>query len=157
MIDKRIADFAAGCFWGVEEAFRTLPGVLATEVGYEGGTTPNATYEEVCSGKTGHAETTRVTYDAQKISYEELLKKFWAIHDPTTPDRQGPDIGTQYRSVIFYHTPEQQTAAELAKEALGLSKKYPQPIVTAIEPAREFSRAEEYHQKYVLKTGRNVC
>ena len=157
MIEKRIADFAAGCFWGVEEAFRTMPGVMATEVGYEGGTVPDPTYETVCSGTTGHAETVRVTYDAQKISYEDLLAKFWEVHDPTTKDRQGPDIGSQYRSAIFYHTPDQRAAAERSAEALERSGKYNNPIATDILPARDFWRAEEYHQKYVMKTGRNVC
>ena len=157
MIEKRIADFAAGCFWGIEEAFRVMPGVLATEVGYEGGTVPNATYEQVCGGQTGHAETVRVTYDAQKLSYEDLLRKFFEIHDPTTKDRQGPDIGSQYRSAIFYHTPDQRQAAEILKENLENSGKYSSLIVTDILPAREFYKAEEYHQKYVMKTGKNTC
>ena len=157
MVEKRIADFAAGCFWGVEEAFRTMPGVLATEVGYEGGSTPGPTYEEVCTGTTGHAETVRVTYDAQKVSYEDLLRKFWELHDPTTPNRQGPDVGSQYRSAIFYHTPDQRAAAERAKEDLERSVAYKAPIVTEIVPARDFWRAEEDHQQYVMKGGKNVC
>lgn len=150
--DKRYetATFAAGCFWGVEEAFRNLKGVIETEVGYTGGKTENPTYEEVCSDKTGHAEAVKVTYDPDKISYQGLLKVFWEIHDPTQLNRQGPDVGSQYRSVIFYHTPEQKKLAEESKENI-------EGTVTEIVPAGPFYRAEEYHQKYILKTGRKVC
>jgi len=148
------ATFAAGCFWGVEEAFRTLPGVLATTVGYSGGSTPNATYEQVCSGRTGHAESVLVEYDPAQVSYEQLLDVFWNEHDPTTLNRQGPDVGTQYRSAIFFHDPEQQRAALASKERLEQSGRFRRPIVTEILPAAPFYPAEEYHQKYFLKSGR---
>ena len=147
------ADFAAGCFWGSEATFRQIPGVLATEVGLEGGSTTNPTYEDVCTDKTGHAETVRVTFDPQKVSYQQLLEVFFEHHDPTTVDRQGPDSGTQYRSVIFYHTPEQQKSAEAEKEKRDDSGDYVGPIVTAILPAKNFYRAEEYHQNYFEKMG----
>ncbi len=147
------ADFAAGCFWGSEGSFRQIPGVLATEVGFEGGTTVNPTYEDVCTDKTGHAETVRVFYDPTKVSYQELLTVFFEHHDPTTVDRQGPDVGTQYRSVIFYHTPEQQKLAEAEKDKRDKSGDYVGPIVTEILPAKNFFRAEEYHQDYFEKLG----
>jgi peptide-methionine (S)-S-oxide reductase len=151
------AVFAAGCFWGVEELFRTTPGVLATEVGYTGGHTVNPTYEDVCTGKTGHAEAVRLEYDPDAISYAALLKLFFDNHDPTTLNSQGPDHGSQYRSAIFYCSDEQRVAAEQAKEALGKSGRYGVPVVTEIVPAGPFYRAEEYHQQYSLKRGGGVC
>lgn len=152
------ATFGAGCFWGVEAEFRQLPkGVVSTAVGYEGGTMKNPTYRDVCTDRTGHAEVVEVEYDPEKISYEDLLKVFWANHDPTTLNRQGPDVGTQYRSVIFYHTPEQQAAALASKEKLEKSGRYRRPIVTEIVPATSFYRAEEYHQQYLEKRGLSSC
>lgn len=151
------AAFAAGCFWGVEELFRSEKGVHFTEVGYMGGKTANPTYEEVCSDATGHAEAVHLRYNPKEISYEKLLKIFWANHDPTTPNRQGPDVGTQYRSVIFYYTPEQQKLAQQSKENLTKSKEFPRPIVTEIVPAKGFYRAEEYHQQYLAKRGETRC
>lgn len=147
------ATFAAGCFWGVEAAFRQVKGVVSTTVGYTGGSFKDPTYEDVCSGKTGHAEAVEVEYDPSHISYEELLTVFWEIHDPTTLNRQGPDIGAQYRSAIFCQTPEQQSAAIASKEKLQHSGRYKNPIVTAITPASQFYRAEEYHQQYFEKRG----
>jgi peptide-methionine (S)-S-oxide reductase len=144
-----VATFAAGCFWGVEEAFRQLPGVVSTQVGYTGGHTQRPTYDEVCSGKTGHAEAIQIEYDPAQIDYADLLKVFWEIHDPTTLNRQGPDVGTQYRSVIFTHSPEQQVLAEQSKQALA--GRYSRPVVTHIEPATEFFPAEAYHQQYLAK------
>lgn len=157
MSEVRDAAFAAGCFWGVEEEFRTTPGVLSTEVGYAGGHAQSPTYKEVCSDTTGHAETVHITFDPSVISYEQLLQKFWQLHDPTTPNRQGPDVGSQYRSVIFYYTPEEKAAAENSKADLAAKNAFSRPIVTEIVPMEKFWRAEEYHQKYVLRTGRNVC
>ncbi len=151
------ATFGAGCFWHVEEAFRHLKGVLSTTVGYTGGTSKNPTYEDVCTDKTGHAEVVELTYDQEKITYECLLQVFWDIHDPTTKNRQGPDIGTQYRSVIFYHTSEQKTAAELSKKELEQSRKYNKKIVTEIIEATTFYPAEEYHQRYLEKHGLAAC
>jgi len=152
------ATFGAGCFWGVEAEFRQLPkGVVSTAVGYEGGTMKNPTYRDVCTDRTGHAEVVEVEYDPEKISYEDLLKVFWANHDPTTLNRQGPDVGTQYRSVIFYHTPEQQAAALASKEKLEKSGRYRRPIVTEIVPATSFYRAEHYHQQYLEKRGLSSC
>lgn len=151
------ATFAAGCFWGVEETFRILPGVISTEVGYSGGKGENPSYEEVCSDATGHAEAVRVEFDPEKVSYEQLLEVFWNNHNPTTPNQQGPDHGTQYRSVIFYHTPAQQQLAEKSKSALEESRKWRNPIVTQIVPAAPFYRAEEYHQKYLQKRGLDSC
>jgi len=147
------ATFGAGCFWGVEAAFRRLPGVVSTVVGYSGGHTENPTYEDVCSGRTGHAEVVRVTFDPDRISYEQLLKEFWRIHDPTSRNRQGPDVGAQYRSVIFYHSPEQETAARASAQRLEQSGKINRPIVTEIVAAQPFWRAEEYHQRYHEKRG----
>ena len=135
------ATFAAGCFWGIEEAFRTIKGVIETRVGYTGGKTPSPSYEEVCTGKTGHAEAVEATFDPKKISYEKLLDIFWSIHDPTQKDRQGPDIGAQYRSAIFYHGEKQKEAALKSKEQLEKSGKYRKPIVTEITPAKEFFEA----------------
>jgi len=152
-----LATFGAGCFWGVEETFRKLPGVTETAVGYMGGKTENPTYKQVCVGTTGHAEVLQITYDAEKIPYEDLLKTFWEIHNPTTIHQQGPDIGSQYRSVIFYHTPEQKELAEASKNKLSHSGKYDRNIVTEIVPAEPFYRAEEYHQRYFEKQGGGVC
>jgi peptide-methionine (S)-S-oxide reductase len=151
------ATFGAGCFWGVEAAFRQLPQVSATRVGYAGGTMPNPTYRDVCTDRTGHAEVVEVTYDPARISYEELLEVFWANHDPTQRNRQGPDVGTQYRSAIFYHTPEQEAAARASKERLEQSRRHRRPIVTEIEPAPAFYEAEEYHQQYLEKRGLASC
>jgi peptide-methionine (S)-S-oxide reductase len=151
------ATFGAGCFWGVEETFRQLKGVGSTAVGYMGGSLPNPTYEDVCTDKTGHAEVVQVEYDPAQVPYEELLKVFWENHDPTTLNRQGPDVGAQYRSVVFYHTPEQKAAAENFKKNLQQSGRFKRPIVTDIVPASTFWRAEEYHQKYLEKHGRSHC
>jgi peptide methionine sulfoxide reductase msrA/msrB len=149
----QVATFAAGCFWGVEYAFRKVPGVLKTTVGYTGGTVKDPTYEQVCSHTTGHAEAVQVEFDPSKVSYEKLLETFWAIHDPTTVNRQGPDIGDQYRSAIFYNSPEQEKAAKSLKENLEKSGKFKRPIVTEIAPAKEFYTAEDYHQQYFEKSG----
>lgn len=151
------ATFAAGCFWGVEAEFRQVRGVVATTVGYEGGTLPNPTYRDVCSHTTGHAEVVEVEYDPTRVSYEDLLAVFWEIHDPTQLNRQGPDVGDQYRSAIFFHSPEQQAAALASKEHLERSGKYRRPIVTAITPATTFYRAEAYHQQYLEKRGLSTC
>ena len=147
------ATFGAGCFWCVEPAFSKLKGVKSTMVGYMGGSFPNPTYEDVCTGETGHAEVVQVEYDPSMISYEEILGTFWSNHDPTTPNRQGPDVGEQYRSVVFFHTKEQEETAKSFKERLESSGKYSRKIVTSIEPAKEFYRAEEYHQQYYKKCG----
>lgn len=151
------ATFGAGCFWGVEAAFRKVPGVLGTRVGYLGGTLANPTYQDVCSGNTGHAEVVEVTYDPEQVTYDELLAVFWGNHNPTTRNRQGPDIGTQYRSAIFFHTPEQQDAALASKARLDTSGRYKNPVVTEITPATEFYIAEDYHQQYLEKRGRSSC
>jgi peptide-methionine (S)-S-oxide reductase len=151
------ATFGAGCFWGVEAAFRKIKGVTATAVGYTGGMLDNPTYHDVCTDRTGHAEVVQVEYDPAQVSYDDLLKVFWENHDPTTLNRQGPDYGTQYRSAIFYHTPEQQAAAEASKERLQASGRFRRPIVTEITPATAFYRAEEYHQQYLEKRGHAQC
>jgi peptide methionine sulfoxide reductase msrA/msrB len=151
------ASFGAGCFWGVEAAFRQIPGVKETAVGYQGGKTKNPTYEDVCTDETGHAEVVYVKYDPAEVTYMKLLEVFWSNHDPTTVDRQGPDVGSQYRSVIFYYTPEQKQTAETLKARLESAKKFRRPIVTQILPAPEFHRAEEYHQRYLEKRGRTSC
>lgn len=151
------ATFGAGCFWGVEAEFRKIEGVAQTAVGYAGGTLENPTYRDVCSGHTGHAEVVEVEFDPSRVSYEQLLNVFWENHDPTTLNRQGPDVGAQYRSAIFYHTPEQERAAHASKEALGQSGKFKRPIVTEITPASTFYRAEEYHQQYLEKRGVSHC
>jgi len=151
------ATFAAGCFWGVEATFRQMPGVLGTRVGYIGGSTENPTYKEVCTDRTGHAEAVEVEFDPAKIHYEDLLKVFWENHDPTQFNRQGPDYGKQYRTVIFFHSPEQEAAARASKEALDKSGTYKRKIVTEIAPASEFWRAEEYHQQYLEKRGMASC
>ncbi len=151
------ATFGAGCFWGVEELFAHTKGVKDTAVGYMGGTTENPTYEDVCTNRTGHAEVVQMKYDPKEVSYEELLKIFWENHDPTTPNRQGPDVGTQYRPAIFTHTPEQEEIAKKSKEELEKSKRYDRPVVTDIVPAKPFYRAEEYHQRYLEKRGLKTC
>jgi peptide-methionine (S)-S-oxide reductase len=151
------ATFAAGCFWGVEAAFRRLPGVTGTRVGYTGGTVPNPSYELVCTDTTGHAEAVEVTYDPERVSYEELLDAFWSSHNPTTRNRQGFDIGSQYRSAIFFHTPEQEAAARASKERLDAEARWGSPIVTEIEPASDLYEAEDYHQRYLEKRGRATC
>lgn len=151
------ATFGAGCFWGVEAAFRKTPGVVTTRVGYLGGTLVNPTYQDVCSGNTGHAEVVEVTYHPEQVTYDELLAVFWDNHNPTTRNRQGPDIGTQYRSAIFFHTPEQQDAALASKARLDASGRYKNPVVTEITPATEFYMAEDYHQQYLEKRGRASC
>jgi peptide-methionine (S)-S-oxide reductase len=151
------ATFGAGCFWGVEAAFRQVEGVTRTEVGYEGGTLENPRYEDVCSHTTGHAEVVEVTYDPEQVSYDELLDVFWRKHNPTQLNRQGWDIGDQYRSVVFFHDGEQRRAAEESKAALERARVYPKPIVTAIEPAQVFYPAEDYHQQYLEKRGRSSC
>lgn len=142
------ATFAAGCFWGVESAFRKVNGVVSTTVGYSGGATEKPTYPEVCSGETGHAETVEVVFDSAQVSYRDLLNVFFNLHDPTTRNRQGPDFGTQYRSAIFFHTPEQEAEARAAKAELERSKRFSREIVTEIVPISQFYRAEEYHQQY---------
>ena len=149
------ATFGAGCFWGVEAAYRQIQGVLSTAVGYSGGTASNPSYEQVCTGRTGHAEVVEVTFDPARVSYERLLDVFWENHDPTTLNRQGPDIGTQYRSAIFFHSPDQEAAARasLEKTQAGLARR----IVTQIEPASEFYVAEDYHQQYLEKRGLSTC
>jgi len=151
------ATFGAGCFWGVEASFRELKGVTATAVGYAGGALDSPSYQDVCTGYTGHAEVVEVEFDPSEISYERVLDVFWQSHDPTTLNRQGPDIGTQYRSAIFVHTPEQQTAAQQSKDALEQSGCFPRPIVTEVTPASTFYRAEEYHQRYLEKRGLAHC
>ena len=151
------ATFAAGCFWGVEESFRQLPGVIDTTVGYLGGHTQNPTYKDVCTDATGHAEVVQVTFDPAKVTYEQLLDVFWSAHDPTTLNRQGPDIGTQYRSAIFFHSPEQERLARAAKEHMQALGKFRRPIVTEITPASTFYPAEDYHQKYLAKRGLSHC
>lgn len=153
MAARELATFGAGCFWHVEEAFRKVPGVVDTAVGFMGGTVPHPSYERVCAGDTGHVEVCQVTYDPVRVSYEQLLEKFWEIHDPTQVNRQGPDVGSQYRSVIFTHTPEQETAARRSKQALEQSRKFTKPIATVIESAVAFYRAEEEHQRYLEQHG----
>jgi peptide-methionine (S)-S-oxide reductase len=151
------ATFGAGCFWGVEAAFRKVPGVVDAAVGYSGGHTKKPTYKDVCTDRTGHAEVVQVEYDPAKVTYKQLLEVFWANHDPTQRNRQGPDVGEQYRSVIFYHTPEQKASAEASKRKLEESGKYKRPLATRVDPAGEFWRAEEYHQRYLEKRGLAAC
>ena len=152
MAEERRATFGAGCFWGVESKFGKVDGVVDIEVGYMGGTMENPTYRDVCTGRTGHAEVVQVTYDPDRVTYDDLLEVFWSIHDPTTENRQGPDVGTQYRSVIFYHDEDQRERSERSKK--GVQKRFRKRVVTAIEPASTFWRAEEYHQRYFEKMGR---
>ena len=152
---EKQATFGAGCFWGVEAAFRQLDGVTKTEVGYEGGTLDNPTYEDVCSHTTGHAEVVQVTYDPERISYDDLLQVFWGKHDPTQLNRQGWDVGDQYRSVIFTHDAEQEEAA--ARSKAEEQTRHAQPVVTQIEPSGTFYVAEDYHQQYLEKRGRSSC
>jgi len=151
------ATFAAGCFWGVEATFRQLPGVISTRVGYTGGSSPNPTYKEVCTDTTGHAEAVEIDYDPTKLSYDKLLEVFWKNHDPTQLNRQGPDWGKQYRSAIFFHTPEQEAAAKASKEQLEKSRHFSKPVVTQIVPAATFFEAEDYHQQYLEKKGLATC
>ncbi len=150
-----LATFGAGCFWGVEVAFRQVPGVEDAAVGYCGGTLENPTYQDICTGTTGHAEVVEVRFDPEQVAYETLVDLFWQCHDPTTLDRQGPDVGTQYRSAIFFHSPEQQLAAETSKAAA--QERIPRPIVTEITAASTFYRGEEYHQQYLEKRGLGSC
>jgi peptide-methionine (S)-S-oxide reductase len=156
-MDTQKATFAAGCFWGVEETFRNIPGVIDAVSGYTGGKTANPTYQDVCTDETGHAEAVEVTYDPSKVSYNQLLNVFWDNHNPTTLNRQGPDVGTQYRSAIFYHSPEQKELAEKSKAELGASGRFRNSIVTQIAEAAPFYAAEEYHQRYLAKRGLSHC
>lgn len=151
------ATFAAGCFWGVEAAFRNMRGVTSTRVGYIGGHVDNPTYQNVCTGKTGHAEAVEVSYDAAVVSYGQLLDLFWQNHNPTTYHRQGPDVGSQYRSAIFFHSPEQEKEAQASKAALDGSGRFTKPIVTEVVPASTFYQAEDYHQQYLEKRGQATC
>lgn len=158
MSHQEKATFAAGCFWGVEATFRNTDGVVSTAVGYTGGTTVNPTYHDVCSHATGHAEAVEVVYDPSRVTYEQLLDIFWSSHDPTTRDRQGPDIGNQYRSAIYFHSPEQEAAARASKTKLAESGRWRgREIVTEITPASTFYRAEDYHQQYLEKRGLATC
>lgn len=151
------ATFAAGCFWGVEATFRQIPGVSATRVGYIGGNTLNPTYKEVCTDTTGHAEAVEVDYDPAKVSYQQLLDVFWENHDPTQLNRQGPDFGKQYRSAIFFHSPEQEAEAKASKEKLAKSGRFSKPVVTQIVPVVTFYEAEDYHQQYLEQRGLATC
>jgi peptide-methionine (S)-S-oxide reductase len=154
-VNKQIATFAAGCFWGVEADFRDIPGVLDAEVGYAGGTTENPGYGDVCTGRTGHAEAVRVTFDADVVSYDTLLDAFWSLHDPTQLNRQGPDVGTQYRSAVFYEDEAQRAAAEGSKGRA--QTRFSRPIATQVLPKAPFFRAEDYHQRYLEKQGLRSC
>jgi peptide-methionine (S)-S-oxide reductase len=156
-MSTQFATFGAGCFWGVEAAFREVEGVTATEVGYSGGAMKDPTYKDVCTDSTGHAEVVRVEFDPAKVSYDDLLEVFWKNHDPTQVNRQGPDFGTQYRSAIFFHSPEQERSAKASKEALGKSGRFGRPIATEIVSAGPFYRAEDYHQQYLEKRGLRSC
>jgi peptide-methionine (S)-S-oxide reductase len=156
-MSTQIATFGAGCFWGVEETFRQMEGVISTQVGYAGGNKDNPTYEDVCTDATGHAEVVQVEFDPSTVPYERLLDVFWDSHDPTTLNRQGPDVGTQYRSVIFTHSPEQEAAAKASLARENSSGRSASPIVTQIEPAPPFWPAEEYHQQYLAKRGMSSC
>jgi peptide-methionine (S)-S-oxide reductase len=157
MASTNLATFGAGCFWGVELNFRRVPGVVNALVGYEGGTTSNPTYRDVCSGTTNHAEVVQVEYDPEKVTFDHLLDVFFELHDPTTPNRQGPDVGTQYRSVVFYHDEAQKQAAESKIEALTAQSRFRRPIVTQVVPAATFYMAEDYHQRYLEKRGQTHC
>ncbi|MBF6613056.1 MAG: peptide-methionine (S)-S-oxide reductase MsrA [Chloroflexi bacterium] len=151
------AIFGAGCFWGVEAAFRQIKGVISTSVGYSGGSYENPSYRDVCTGRTGHAEVVEVVYDPSKVSYDDLLKVFWENHDPTTINRQGPDVGSQYRSAIFFTSTEQEAAALASKASLERSGRYRKPVVTEVAPATQFYTAEDYHQQYLEKRGLSTC
>ena len=151
------ATFGAGCFWGIEEALRKFEGVVETAVGYMGGSSENPTYQDVCSGRSGHAEVVQLSYDPDKVSYEDLLEVFWSLHDPTQRNRQGNDVGAQYRSAIFFHTKEQEATVRASRDALERSGRYRRPIATEITPASTFWRAEEYHQRYLHKRGQASC
>jgi peptide-methionine (S)-S-oxide reductase len=151
------ATFAAGCFWGVEATFRGVEGVVSTQVGYTGGRTENPGYHDVCSNLTGHAEAVEVAFDPAVVSYDDLLKVFWELHDPTQVNRQGPDVGGQYRSAIFFHSPEQEVGARASRQMLEKSGRHDRPIATEIVPASTFYRAEEYHQQYIEKRGGKSC
>ena len=152
-----MATFGAGCFWGIEVAFRQVPGVISTAVGYAGGTTDAPTYEQVCTGRTGHAEVVQVEYDPARVGYDKLLEVFWGSHDPTQLNRQGPDVGTQYRSAIFFHDAEQEELAQASKAELEAAGRHRRPIVTEITPFEAFHRAEDYHQQYLEKRGLASC
>jgi peptide-methionine (S)-S-oxide reductase len=154
---SELATFGAGCFWGVEAAFRRLPGVTDVTVGYAGGHTANPTYKDVCTDETGHAEVVQVEFDPTKISYKQLLDAFWQLHDPTQVNRQGPDSGSQYRTAVLFHSPEQEAEAKASKAALDASGKFRRPIATEITSAGKFYRAEEYHQRYLEKRGAASC
>ncbi|OWY72050.1 peptide-methionine (S)-S-oxide reductase [cyanobacterium TDX16] len=156
-MSTQFATFGAGCFWGVEAAFREVEGVTATEVGYSGGAMKDPTYKDVCTDSTGHAEVVRVEFDPAKVSYDDLLEVFWKNHDPTQVNRQGPDFGSQYRSAVFFHSPEQERSAKASKEALGKSGRFSRPIATEIVSAGPFYRAEDYHQQYLEKRGLRSC
>jgi len=151
------ATFGAGCFWGIQAAFDRIKGVTDTQVGYAGGVLANPSYQDVCTGRTGHAEVVQVTFEPGQVNYDRLLAAFWESHDPTQMNRQGPDVGTQYRSVIFFHTPEQEKAARASLEAEAKSGRHERPIATVIEKAGPFWTAEEYHQKYLEKRGLAIC
>lgn len=157
MSQTKKATFGAGCFWGVEELFRTTPGVISTAVGYEGGSTERPTYEQVCADNTGHAEVVEVEFDPDKVTYERLLELFWANHNPSTLNRQGPDVGTQYRSVIFVHDDAQRAIAEASLAKVNSEGKWKGKVVTTIEPAKTFWKAEDYHQQYLAKRGLSTC
>jgi len=154
---SQVATFGAGCFWGIEANFQRIPGVILAESGYSGGHVANPTYKDVCTDQTGHAEVVQVTFDPEKVSYEKLLDAFWQMHDPTQVNRQGPDYGSQYRSAIFFHSPEQEAAAKKSKAALEASGRLRRPVATEITVAGPFWRAEEYHQKYLEKRGATSC
>lgn len=154
---QEVATFGAGCFWGVEAAFRRTPGVIDAAVGYSGGDLEKPTYKDVCTDETGHAEVVQVTFDPQKLNYSQLLDVFWKIHDPTQVNRQGPDFGKQYRTVIFFHSRDQEEIARKSKQALESSGKFRHPIATEISPVKTFWRAEEYHQRYLEKRGAKSC
>jgi peptide-methionine (S)-S-oxide reductase len=151
------ATFGAGCFWGIEAAFRQIPGVVSTAVGYMGGTVEEPSYRKVCTGRTGHAEVVQVTYDPERLSYDDVLGVFWDNHDPTTRDRQGPDVGTQYRSAVFFHDDDQEKTARRAIEELEASGRFRRPIVTEVTAAATFWPAEDYHQQYLEKRGLSTC
>jgi len=154
---SEVATFGAGCFWGIEANFRRIPGVIDAVSGYSGGHMENPTYRDVCTDTTGHAEVVQVTFDPATISYEQLLDAFWKMHDPTQVNRQGPDFGKQYRTAIFFHSPEQEAAAKKSRQALDASGRFVKPIATEITPAGPFWRAEEYHQRYLEKRGATNC